>query len=162
MRGGEVWLGDKRTMQENIDAWSLDITSGRWTRLTTLDWQRWTMVRVDRKRNRLHDVRQELWRRDHGWPGLESCWRHDDEPDFEALAALYRLDEASPPPERDSEHNVYRVTIDGVPVRFAEGSWSVRAMVEGRLAGERLDELQRATLATLGRLDASEWEIELA
>jgi hypothetical protein len=32
VRGGDVWLGDKRAMQENIDAWSLDIASGRWTR----------------------------------------------------------------------------------------------------------------------------------
>jgi len=160
VRGGEVWLGDKRTMRENIDAWSLDIASGRWTRLTVLDWQRWTMVRVDRKRNRLYDVRQELWHRDHGWPGLESYWKHDDKPDFEALAVLYRIDETTPPPEQGSEHNVYRVTIDGVSVRFTEDSWSVQALVEGRISDARLEELQRQTLTTLQRLDASEWEIE--
>ncbi len=160
VRGGEVWPGDKRTMRENIDAWSLDIASGRWTRLTVQDWQRWAMVRVDRKRNRLYDVRQELWHRDHGWPGLQSYWKHDDEPDFEALAVLYRLDETAPPPEQGSEHNVYRVTIDGVPVRFTEERWSVQAMVEGRLSHARLEELQRQTLTTLQRIDASEWEIE--
>ena len=44
VRGGEVWLGDQRSMQENIDAWSLDVASGRWTRLSALDWQRWTML----------------------------------------------------------------------------------------------------------------------
>jgi hypothetical protein len=162
VRDGEVWLGDKRTMQENIDEWSLDIASGRWTRLTALDWQRWTMVRADRKRNRLYDVRQELWHQEHGWPGLQSYWKHDDKPDFKALAALYRLDETAPPPEQGSKHNAYRVTIDGVPVRFTEGSWSVQAMVEGRLSSARLDELQLATLATLERLDASKWEIEPA
>ena len=160
VRGGEVWLGEGQSMQENIDAWSLDITSGRWTRLTTLDWQRWTMVRADRKRNRLYDVRQELWHRDHGWPGLESYWKHDDQPDFEALAMLYRLDETAPSPEQGPEHNVYRVAIDGVTVRFKEDSWSVQAMVEGRLTNMRLEELQRQTLATLQRLDASAWEIE--
>jgi hypothetical protein len=160
VRGGEVWLGHNRTMQENIDSWSLDVASGRWTRLTTLDWQRWTMVRVDRKRNRLYEVRRELWHRDHGWPGLESYWKHDDKPDFEALAALYRLDETSPAPENASKHNVYRVRIDGVTVRFTEDSWSVKALVEGRLSDVRLKELQRKTLATLQRLDAAEWEIE--
>lgn len=160
VRGGEAWVGDKRTVQENIDAWSLEIATGRWTRLTALEWQRWTMVRVDRKRNRVWDVRQELWHRDHGWPGLQSYWKHDDKPDFEALAALYRLDDTAPPPEQGSEHNVYRVAIDGVPVRFTEDSYSVQAMVEGRLSSARLAELQHATLATLERLDASKWEIE--
>lgn len=160
VRGGEVWLGHKRTMQENIDSWSLDVVSGCWTRLTTLDWQRWTMVRVDRKRNRLYEVRQALWHRDHGWPGLESDWKHEDEPDFEALAALYRLDETSPAPENASEHNVYRVSIDGVTVRFIEDSWSVKALVEGRLSDVRFEKLQSETLATLQRLDAAAWEIE--
>jgi hypothetical protein len=160
VRGGEVWSGHKRTMQENIDSWSLDVASGRWTRLTALDWQRWTMVRVDRKRNRLYEVRQELWHRDHGWPGLESYWKHDDKPDFEALAVLYRLEDTSPAPENASEHNVYRVSIDGVTVRFTEDSWSVKALVEGRLSGERLEQLQSKTLATLQQLDAADWEIE--
>jgi len=36
----------------------------------------------------------------------------------------------------------------------------VHAMVEGRLSDERLADLQRSTLATLQRLDASDWEIE--
>jgi hypothetical protein len=159
-RGGELWMGDDRSMQENIDAWSLDVANGRWTRLSALDWQRWTMVRVDRKPNRLWDVRQELWHQEHAWPGHESYWKHDDAPDFEALAALYRLDETAPAPEQGSEHNVYRMVIDGVSVRFTEDRWSVQAMVEGRLPDAGLDELQRATLATLQRLDASVWEIE--
>lgn len=160
VRGGEVWLGDKRTMQENIDSWSLDVATGHWTRLTTLDWQRWTMLRVDRKRNRLYDVRRELWRRDHGWPGMESYWKHDDKPNFEALAALYRLEATSPDPEQMSQYNVYRVYIDGVVVRFAEDRWSVKALVEGRLSDVRLEELQRKTLATLRQIDAVDWEIE--
>jgi hypothetical protein len=131
VRGGEVWLGDQRTMQENIDAWSLDVASGRWTRLSALDWQHWTMLRVDRKPNRLYDVRQELWHREHGWEGLPSYWKHEDDPDFEALAALYRLDESIPPPEQGLEHNVYRVTIDGITVRFTEDRWSVQAWSRG-------------------------------
>lgn len=160
VHGGEVWLGERRTLQDNIDSWSLDISSGRWTRLTALDWQRWTMLRVDRQRNRLYDLRQALWHRDHGWPGLESHWRHDDKPDFEALAALYRIDEASPLPEQGAEYNVYRVSIDGVSVTFTEDGWSVKALIEGRLSEDRLGELQRKTLANLQQLDAAPWEIE--
>jgi hypothetical protein len=160
VRGGEVWHGPERPMQENIDSWSLDVTSGIWTRITTLDWQRWTMVRVDRKPNRLYDVRQELWHRDHGWPGLESYWKHEDKPDFEALASLYRLDATSPAPENASAHNVYQISVDGVAIRFTENTSSVRAIVEGRLSDIRLEELQGKTLATLQRLDSAEWQIE--
>lgn len=112
VHGGEVWLDAQRTMQENIDAWSLDISGGRWTPLSKRDWQRWTMVRIDRKPNRLWDIRQELWRRKHPSAGFESYWKYDDEPDFEALAALYRMGDAVSPPEQGSEYNVYRVTID--------------------------------------------------
>lgn len=160
VRGGELWLGPSHSMQENIDAWSLDVASGHWTRLSQLDWQRWTMMRVDRKPNRLWDIRQELWRHEHGWEGQQSYWNHDDEPDFEALAALYRLDAGGPAPEKGADYNVYRVVIDGVVVKFTEERWQVHAIVEGRLSDRRLADLQRTTLALLQRLDASDWEIE--
>jgi hypothetical protein len=160
VRGGVIWRGDALSMIENIDSWSLDLATGRWTRLTALDWQQWTMLRVDRKPNRLWEVRQELWRRDHGWPGLESHWRFDDAPDFDALATLYRLDEDSPLPREGSEYNVFHTVIDGLEVRFTEDRLHVQAVVEGRLSEDRLKTIQRTLLSTLERLDASQWEIE--
>lgn len=160
VNGGEVWLGPDRSMQENIDQWSLDTETGCWKRLTRLDWQRWTMLRADRKRNRLWDTRQALWDRDHGWPGKESHWRHAEAPDFEALEALYRIDSAAAAPEEGDDYNVFMTRVDGVRVRFTEEGWAVHAMVEGRLSPSRLDELKRVTLATLVKLDAGEWEIE--
>ena len=90
------------------------------------------MLRVDRKPNRLWDVRQELWHRDHGWPGHESHWKFDDAPDFDALAALYQLDENSPIPRDGSEYNVFHTVIDGLEVRFTEDRFCVQAVVEGR------------------------------
>lgn len=159
--GGEVWLSGERSSQENVDQWSLDVETGLWTRLTRLDWQHWTMRRVDKKRNRLWDTRQELWRRDHGWSGMESYWRHDEAPDFEAIESLYRLDADSSPPEEGDKHNIFVVRIDGVRVRFTEDGWTVQAMVEGQLTDARLHELQRVTLATLGRIENADWEIAL-
>jgi hypothetical protein len=160
VRGGVIWRGDALSMIENIDSWSLDIGTGRWTRLTALDWQRWTMLRVDRKPNRLWDVRQELWRRDHGWTGQDSYWKFDDAPDFDALAALYRPDEDSPIPRDGSEYNVFHTVIDGLEVRFTEDRFHVQAVVKGRLSEDRLKTLQRTLLSALERLDASQWEIE--
>jgi hypothetical protein len=160
VRGGELWLGNGRSMQENIDAWSLNTATGSWSRLSALDWQHWTMMRKDRKRNRLWDTRQERWNRDHASLGLQSYWKHAEEPDFDALDALYRLDRTDPAPSTGNEHNVFVTVIDGIRVRFKEDAWSVQAMVEGRLSDSRFNELQRATLATLQKLDASDWEIE--
>lgn len=160
LRGGERWRGSDRSAEENIDEWSLDVGSGRWTRLSALDWQRWTMRRVDRKPNRLWDIRQERWHRAHPWAGLQSYWRYPDEPDFEALDALYRLDPAGSAPQQQAMSDVFHTVVDGVRVKFTEDRWAVHAMVEGRLSEERLGELRRVTLATLQKLDASDWEIE--
>jgi hypothetical protein len=160
VKGGEIWRGERLSMAENIDAWSLRLADGRWTRLSALDWQTWTMLRVDRKHNRLWDVRQEQWRLEHLSAGLESHWKHADQPDFEALAALYTPQAGAPAPARGREHNEYVVRVDGVAVRFLEEGFTVRAVVEGRLADERLAALQRRTLQLLERLDASPWEIE--
>ena len=158
--GGEVWRGQDRSMAENIDTWSLNLATGQWSRLTALDWQRWTMRRVDRKPNRLWNVRQELWHRKHAWPGLESYWKFDDEPDFEALAALYTHVDGAPLAQAGPKHNEYRVVIDGVTLRFTEENHLVQAIVEGRLSDDRLLALQCRTLRLLERLDASRWEIE--
>jgi hypothetical protein len=160
VRHGELWLGHERSMQENVDAWSLNTATGHWSRLTALNWQQWTMVRKDRKPNRLWDTRQERWKRDHASLGLKSYWEHAEEPDFDALDALYRLDSADSVPEEDVDRGVFWTMIDGIKVRFKEDMWSVEAIAEGRLSDARLDELQRATLATLQKLDASDWEVE--
>jgi hypothetical protein len=118
------------------------------------------MVRKDRKKNRLWDTRQERWNRDHASRGIESQWKYAEGPDFDALDALYRLDPTAPAPEQGAEHHVFLIKVDGIMVRFREDAWSVQAMVEGRLSDSRLGELQRATMATLEKLDASDWEIE--
>lgn len=160
VRDGEVWRGDDRSMAENIDTWSLDLATARWTRQSALDWQRWTMLRVDRKPNRLWDLRQELWHREHAWSGLESYWKFSDEPDFAALAALYTPADGARSAKEGPEYNDYRVVVDGITLRFKEERFLVQAMVEGRLSDDRLAALQRRTLRLLERLDASEWEIE--
>lgn len=159
VRGGDIWRGPDRTEWENTDSWSLDLAEGRWTRLTNLGWPQFTLLRTDRKRHRLWDTRQALWQRDHGWPGMESYWSHEQAPDFDALAALYRFDEGAHAPEEQG-HKVYCVTVDGVRVRFVEGSFTVRVVVEGPLGPERIESLKRQTLAVLERMDHSPWQVD--
>lgn len=159
--GGICWLGANRSMIENIDSWSLDVNSGHWTRLTALDWQQWSMRRTDLRRNRLWDLRQALWYREHPCLGVQDSWKFEDAPNFDALLMLYRIDDNAPPPTKGEEYQEFKVVVDGVTVRFTEDFFSVQVMVEGRLTDERLKTLQTRTLETLARLEGAEWAIEL-
>lgn len=160
VKGGRTWLGSDHAMRENIDTWALDTRTGEWRRLTRKDWQRWIVRRVDRKPNRLWDVRQALWNRNHAHLGLESHWRFDDAPDFEALEKLYRLDEGAAPPAEGPDYNLFSVVIDGLTVRFKEDRFWIEAIVEGKLAQGRLRALQRNILESMERIEASACEIE--
>jgi len=157
--GGERWLGEQFPLVENIDDWSLDTTTGEWRRLTERDWPHWVTLRVDRKRSRIWDVRTELWNQRHAHLGMQSYWRHDEAPDFEALEQLYRIDGDAAPPVKGPDYQYYVVEIDGVTVRFREDGYWVEAVVEGRLDPERLHALQRQTLAVIERLEGTECEV---
>lgn len=157
--GGELWLGADRAMREQVDSWALDTRSGQWRRLTQRDWQHWVMLRKDRKPNRLWDTRQESWNRKHAHHGFKSYWRHAEDPDFAALDQLYRWSDQSKPNEGEGVGEYWTV-LDGLKVRFSEHPFHVEAIVEGRLAPERLTELQRTTIAMLERIDRCDYEIE--
>jgi len=154
--GGECWIGGEFPTAENIDTWSLNTLTGEWCRLTERNWQHWLIVRVDRQSSRLTELRHEFFAHEHG---LKSYWRFDDAPDFASLERLYRLDDGTPEPARGADFNLYSVVIDGVTVRFKEDSSWVEAIVEGQLAAQRLQALQRQTLAVIERLEGTACEI---
>ncbi|MBD9629362.1 Kelch repeat-containing protein [Pseudomonas sp. PDM19] len=157
--GGSCWLGERCSMIENIDSWSLNISSGHWTRLTSLDWQQWSMHRADRKFNRLWELRRALWAHENPSCGISDDWKFEDAPNFAELARLYRIDGCEPPADGE-ECGEYYLVMDGLTVRFTESMFSVDVLVKGRLSTDRLEVLQARTLATLAKLEGIEWEIE--
>lgn len=157
---GERWLGSDHATCENVDSWAFDTHSGEWQRLTEREWQHWVMRRIDRKPNRLWDIRQALWHRDHAHLGLENPWSYSDEPDFAALEKLYRLSDEAHPVIKGSEVGAFSVVIDGLIVRFKEERFWVEAIVEGQLSRRRLSDLQLSMLALLERLDCAQYELE--
>jgi hypothetical protein len=159
---GERWLGKDWATRENVESWAFDTQRAEWHRVTEHNWQHWVMRRVDRKPNRLWDIRQALWHRDHAHLGLESRWSYSDEPDFAALDALYRVTDSSDAPIEGSDVGVFSVLVDGLTVRFKEDRFWVEAIVEGQLSEGRLEALKLSTLALLERLDAAQYEIEEA
>ncbi len=164
--GGQVGRGDEKSFWENIDDWELDLASWQWTRLTRKSWQRLTLFRKDRKRHHLWDIRHAQWMRDVRWADdlAKTMQRLVTEtghsPDLDLVSRLYTLDASVSALPEGEEHNVFRVSMDGVVVRFTEDGFSVQVMVEGQLAPGRLDALQASLLEKLAALEGCEWEVE--
>jgi hypothetical protein len=162
--GGEVHRGADQDLWENVDEWELNLATWTWTRKTRKAWPQWGYVRADHKRNALWDMRHALWYQGVGWKGdfakeverLASTLGF--EPDLDLVRSLYCLDPSVVQlPEREDEHSVIRVVIDGVTVKFDEDGFWVRAVAEGTLTNERLKALQVSVRDKLSRLTGTEW-----
>jgi len=164
VRRGLVDPGGELPFAENIDDWALDLATLAWTRRTARDWQRFGLRRRDGKRTLLWELRQLLWHREHPDFGRDMRERYEKElphdPDLTLLATLYVCDGATPLDEHEDEYNVYRIELDGVHVRFTEDGHRIAAMVEGRLADDRLRMLQDHVIDRLTALHATAWELE--
>ena len=160
IEGGELWRGNDLSMRRSIDAWAFDTDGLEWRRVTDRRWQHFILRRTDRQRNRLWEVRQELWTQRFASHGFESYWQYSDQPDFEALAMLYKTGGQVSPPEEGVAVGEYRAVIDGLNVQFKEHAFCVEVVVEGQLSDARLAELQQGTLSLLERIDSSPYHVE--
>jgi len=166
--GGMIDYGSaKRSLKENVDDWVLDLRNWIWTRGTDRNWQQWTFRRTDRKHSQLWSLRQAIWMRDMQWKEhlAQEMQRLEANigwtPDFDLIPFLYCPDHSvTQLPQDEDQHNVFRVLVDGIVVRFTEESHLVRAMVEGRLSHERLQALQESVRNKLSTLEGATWEIE--
>jgi hypothetical protein len=154
-------------LQENIDDWSLDLRTWRWSRLTDRGWQQWTLRRTDHKPCQLWRLRQAIWMREVGWKDHLAKTMQDLEaatgraPNLDLIPFLYALDHSvTELPQREDEHNVHRVLIDGLVVRFTEEMSVIRAMVEGQLSPARLQALQESIRSKLSALESTDWVVE--
>jgi hypothetical protein len=81
--------------------------------------------------------------------------------DLEAATGRYALDHSvTELPRREDEHNVHRVLIDGLVVRFTEEMSVIRAMVEGQLSPARLQALQESVRSKLSPLESTDLVVE--
>ena len=157
----------QRALQENVDDWMLDLPTWTWTRATERRWPQWAFRRADRKHNQLWQLRLAIWMRDTQWVDrlagiMQELEAHIGRPpDLDLLPALYRPDDSvTPLPPLEDRHNVFRVMVDGVVVRFTEEHHLVRAIVEGSLSPDRLRALQESVKARLSTLEGVPWVIE--
>ncbi len=151
---------------ENVDDWRLDLTDGRWTKLTARPWQQWRFSRSDRRWHHLFDLRTACWLRrvgDRSDFAARVTARLTEElgvaPDLDLAEQLYR---PSVPCEAvqggdEDEHEVVRVRVAGVTLRFVEDSSSVRLVAEGLLDGGLMAAVVEEFRDKLARLERCEW-----
>lgn len=166
LTGGQLYLGDRHSLRENIDDWALDLKNWSWKRLTKRTWPRWEVLRVDRKRIHLWDIRQALWNQSVNW--LEEY-----QDSIKALAAelgheprVSSIDDLYTFPSNDGqllvdeeEHNLFWIYISGIKVRFVEEQFALVVRVEGELPGSMIGDLQRTLLERVSALENAPCEL---
>lgn len=157
--------GEQRIV-DNFDDWLLDLKTRRWRRMTKRPWQQWSISPVDpRQLNRLFEIsmlsrhlelksefdREQVarWKKDHG-----------PLPDLELFKSLY-----APPvkfqalPENEDAFREHCISVDGVRVRFVEGSRSIDATIEGKLPRKTIERIVAHVGSTLTALESAAYEV---
>lgn len=165
VRGGQV---QRDSIAENCDDWLLDLRTRRWSRLTDRQWRQISIRRIDRKPNRLWEIRHHLFDLQH--PQFrqlqpDSAQRFQETCQKFAQAGIVvngeLIDSLYSPPfdhlrcvRRESDRfNVYRIMINDVLVRYTEDTWSIDITVEGQLPEATLKALIDDLCEKLGRLE---------
>lgn len=169
IRDGEIFTGMNESMLANVNEWALDVMTWTWTCRTRRDWLQLWFMREDQRRGHLWELRQLAWYESVGWEKQKNEQRAKlasdlgFEPDISWLDKLFKpWPEAEVLPEDDDEHGIHQVRIDGVLVRFDESDgFGVRVLVQGDLAGERIEVLRRGVLGALRALEGVDWVMKV-
>jgi hypothetical protein len=143
---GFVQSADESRLIENIDDYRLDLDSSTWERLTRRNWPRFEAKRADGKRMELWEMSQALWHADHDdRREVRSRVEYPMPRDRAAFEARYRPDAV---PHRvvedeDAPHDLFRIEVHSVLVRYQEGSCDVTMTVEGDLPADVIQALTR-------------------
>lgn len=160
--GGLVYVGHEQSLRENHDAWSLNLQTWQWNRLTDKQWTTWELQRADQCHNHLWELRQALWCRGVNWKQDYEKYKQEfktqlgHQPDLNILDSLYHFEFThSPANEVDDEHNTFWITVDGVRVRFYEDSYFLRFTVEGELDCNKVKQIKDSLISKLSQLENS-------
>jgi len=163
---GKIDLGSDSSLQENIDDWSLNLTTWEWKRLTTRKWTRFEINRCHKKANHLWEIRQALWALETNWQdnydkditSLEKELHY--KPDVKLIKTLYSFNlEHTALQEDFDESGVYWLFIDGIKVRFVEEMDGLQVSIEGELAENIINCLVQSLLTKLSVLENSTFEV---
>ena len=170
IQGGKLDRGgEDKSLVENIDDWRLHLSDWRWERLTERRWPRWEVRRKDGELNHLFDYQQAVWakkiselekanaelapfKKELKIPPVE---QELGKPlDLELYGRLYKPAVAHEPvAPSDDEHNVVRIKVKDVIVRYVEEVDAIQLTVEGDLPQQTLDALTGDLLDKFSKLE---------
>jgi hypothetical protein len=173
IQGGKLDRGDPdKSLVENIDDWKLHLSDWRWERLTERRWPRWEVRRKDGELNHLFDYQRAAWAKE--IPELEKASRELNKNlkiptaeeelgkplDLELFDRLYKPSVAHEAVAKsENEHNVVRIKVEGVVVRYVEEIDAIQMTVEGDLPQKTLDALTRDLIDKLSKLENAQCEL---
>ena len=169
--GGKIDRGDKTSLVENIDEWSLNLRTWHWERLTRRQWTRFVLHRKDGKWHRLSEIKNLLF-----WKQLAECDKEYEQqckdaekavkrqfgifglfgklPDLKLFETLYKPDIASEIIEQnEDEYNVHRIRIDDVIVRYVDDSHGITVTIEGELPPDVVEKLKNDVMKKFAALE---------
>jgi hypothetical protein len=176
VQGGKLDRGPKNaSLVENLDDWRLRLVEGQWERLSERRWQQWEVRRKDRQLNHLWRIRQASWTEKLGvakeveeqferlTKGLAVPTLEEElgvRPDLDLLARLYRPEVTHEEvPKVEGEHEVYRIRIGRVIVRYAEDMHCIQMTVEGDLPPAEIKALASDLRAKMAALENAPCEL---
>lgn len=181
--GGIIDRGHDLSDVENIEDWSLDLSTWSWTMLTHRNWPRWEFRRDDGRSNHIwnfrHCLREKKMLEDYlrsnpllAWrlslkEKLESSLKENldkvGQPlDLKLIASLYRPSIPHEPVIDDGDEvDLKKIRMDGILVRFTEDSSDgIQMTVEGNLPAFTTQIVIDEILAKLKLLENAEWKVE--
>jgi len=160
VKKGKVDLGKDYPLRENIDDWELDINEWQWRPITSRKWTRWAITRSDQDMNHLWDIRQALfnleanWIKDYDKKLAELTIELGYSPDVNVIKSLYSPDiPYIALPEIEDEYNIFRISINGITIRFVEDMDVIQATVEGALPDDLIERIKKDTLDKISALE---------
>ena len=182
VRDGLLLLNDE--LIENTEEWRLSLKDRTWERLTDRRWPQWVFRRRDRKWTNINEFRYALWMQQAGLTevdlldSVEAMLTKAGVEDLDSVARSMKSMKPTQPshlglieqlyrpnlehralPTSEDEYDVYRIEIEGVPVRYVETRRVVRVVVEGALPRATLETMKKDLLGKLERLENTQWEI---
>lgn len=165
-KDGKVGHAESARSLENIALWSLCLKTGFWDCLAEKPWTRWMFAREDDSANDLKAIGYlESAERSGRFSKLAKLYQEEFsqknfQPDFELYSKRF-----APPvafeemPKSKYDYRTQRISIDGVTVRYFEGSHEICVTVEGSLPSTTISALKYHGLEILSALEEVPYKI---
>lgn len=164
--GGQRWT---ERVTENFHDFELCLKTFSWRMVTARNWKSWVLARADGRTNNLWQIKQEEWNRRLGLskPGffrrvaqklagylVASPFPSVSDRQVREIESLYCSPfDRSPAVEDEEKYGSYRLSIDGVTVRFDEELFGITVTVEGELQQSKIDAILSTLEARLASIE---------